>query len=80
VYYYSVIRFRGRTGIEHELRGSSALQEPPTVGEVVPITYDPANPSNAWITGTSAPWLIPWFVLLLGIAVVAAGFVLRTGY
>lgn len=79
VYYYSVIRFRGRTGGEHELRGSTGLQEPPPVGEVVPITYDPAYPSNAWVTGTASPWVIPWFLLVLGVAVVIGGLVLRTG-
>jgi len=77
VYYFSVIRFRGRSGVEHEIRGAHGLQEPPTVGETVSITYDPAHPANAWITGTAAPWAIPWFVLLLGVATVVGGFVVR---
>jgi Protein of unknown function (DUF3592) len=77
VYYYSVIRFRGVSGVEHEIRGAHGLQQPPEVGEAVPITYDPAYPANAWVTGTAAPWVIPWFVLLLGVAVVVGGFVVR---
>ena len=77
VHYYSVIRFRGASGAEHELRGSHGLQEPPEVGEAVPLTYDPAYPTNAWVTGTAAPWVIPWFVLILGVAAVVGGFVLR---
>lgn len=77
VHYYSVIRFRGQSNAEHELRGSSGLREPPAVGEMVPITYDPAYPSNAWVTGSASPWVIPWFVLILGVAVVVGGLALR---
>jgi hypothetical protein len=77
VYYYSIIRFRGASGVEHEIRGPHGLQEPPEVGEAVPITYDPTYPTNAWVTGTAAPWVIPWFVLILGVAVVIGGFVVR---
>ena len=29
------------------------------------------------VTGTAAPWVIPWLVLLLGVAVVIGGFVVR---
>src|SRR5688572_16532775 len=70
VYYFSVIRFRDASDVEHEIRGSSGLRQPPEVGAAVPITYDPASPTNAWITGTAAPWVLPWFVLLAGIALV----------
>ena len=77
VYYFSIIRFRGQSGVEHEIRGPHGLQEPPTIGETVSITYDPAHPTNAWITGTTAPWVIPWLVLLLGVATVIGGFVVR---
>ncbi len=77
VYYFSVIRFRGSSGVEHEIRGPNGLQEPPTIGETVSITYDPAYPTNAWVTGTAAPWAIPWFVLLLGVAAMIGGFVVR---
>lgn len=77
IYYYSIIRFRGASGVEHEIRGAHGLQQPPEVGEAVPITYDPSYPTNAWVTGTAAPWVIPWFVLLLGVAAVIGGFVVR---
>lgn len=77
IYYYSLIRFCDRSAVEHELRGSTGLQEPPEVGATVGITYDPANPSNAWITGTAAPWVIPWFILILGAAFVIGGFAVR---
>ena len=77
VYYYSLIRFRSVSGVEHEIRGSHGLQQPPEVGVAVPVTYDPAYPTNAWVTGTAAPWVVPWFVLILGVAVLVGGFVLR---
>ena len=77
VYYYSIIRFRGLSGVEHEIGGSHGLQEPPEVGAPVSITYDPAYPTNAWVTGTAAPWVVPWFVLIVGVAAVVGGFVLR---
>ncbi len=77
IYYYPVMRFADAAGVEHELRGSGGLQEPPKTGTPVSITYDPTSPSNAWITGTAAPWVIPWLVLLVGVAVVVAGLVVR---
>jgi hypothetical protein len=77
VYYYSVMRFRDRSGVEHELRGSSGLQEPPEVGATVGITYHPSDPSNAWVTGTAAPWVVPWFVLIVGLGFAIGGFVVR---
>ncbi|MDP9191335.1 MAG: DUF3592 domain-containing protein [Acidobacteriota bacterium] len=77
VYYYTLIRFHGSSGKEHEIRGSTGLQQPPKAGVPVQITYDPAYPTNAWISGTAAPWVVPWFVLILGMAVVVGGFVLR---
>jgi hypothetical protein len=77
VYYYSIIRFRGVSGVEHEIRGAHGLQQPPEVGEAVAITYDPAYPTNAWVTGTAAPWVVPWFVLILGVVLVVGGFAMR---
>lgn len=77
VYHYALIRFRDRSGVEHELRGSTGQQEPPEVGATEGITYHPADPSNAWVTGTAAPWVIPWFVLMVGLGFVIGGFVLR---
>jgi len=77
VYYYSVIRFGGASGVEHEIGGSSGLQEPPEFGVPVSITYDPAYPTNAWVAGTAAPWVVPWFVLIVGVAVVVGGLVVR---
>ncbi len=76
IFYYPIIGFRDRAG-EHELRGSTGLQEPPEVGAPVGITYDPASPSNAWVTGTAAPWVVPWFIVILGAAFVIGGFVVR---
>ena len=78
LYYYSVVGFRDRSGVDHEMRGSSGLQEPPIVGTAVSITYDTASPKNAWVAGTAAPWVIPWLVLLIGVAFVIGGFVVRT--
>ncbi|MFP5246659.1 MAG: DUF3592 domain-containing protein, partial [Thermoanaerobaculia bacterium] len=76
-FYFSVIRFRDTSGVEREIRGPHGLQEPPTVGTEVSITYDATYPTNAWITGTPGPWVIPWLVLIVGVAVVIAGFVVR---
>lgn len=76
-FYFSRIRFRDAAGVEHEIRGPHGLQEPPEVGTAVPITYDPTYPTNAWTTGTSGPWVIPWLIVLLGIAGIIAGFAIR---
>jgi hypothetical protein len=77
IWYFSRIRFRDEAGVEHEIRGPHGSQEPPEVGAVVPITYDPAYPANAWPTGSCAPWVLGWLIVLLGIAGVIAGFVIR---
>src|SRR5688500_12946515 len=69
VYYFSLIGFVDSDGVSHQLTGS-ALREPPEQGVIVPITYDPKYPRNAWITGKPAPWVLPWFVALLGLAAV----------
>ena len=77
VWYFSRIRFTDAAGVEREIPGSRGQRQPPVVGETMPITYDPAYPTNAWITGTAAPWVLPWIVLIAGLAAVAGGFVLR---
>lgn len=77
VSYYPLIRFRDEAGVEHEIRDAGGLQRPPKVGKRAALTYDPAHPTNAWRTGSAAPWIIPWFVLLAGIAAILAGFVIR---
>ncbi|HYC59393.1 MAG TPA: DUF2330 domain-containing protein [Thermoanaerobaculia bacterium] len=77
-FYYARVRFRDASGIEHETRGSSGLREPPTVGAPVRVTYDLSYPSNAWITGSSLPWVLPWLVLILGLTAVVIGLLLPT--
>ena len=77
VYHFWQIRFTDASGIEHEIRGARGLRAPPDVGATMPITYDPAYPTNAWVSGTSAPWVIPWAVTMLGLATIAASFVIR---
>ncbi len=72
-YYYSVIRFVDSSGASHEIPGAHGLQEPPEIGTPVSITYDPSYPTNAWITGTAAPWVIPWLVLIAGLCAIGAG-------
>src|SRR5688500_7423152 len=76
-YYYSVIRFVDSSGTSHEIRGSRGLQEPPTIGTPVSITYDPGRPLNAWTSGTAAPWVIPWLVLIAGLCAIAGGVAVR---
>jgi hypothetical protein len=75
VSYFAVMRFRDVAGVEHEIGGAHGLQNPPKVGKVVSITYDPRYPTNAWVTGTSGPWFLPWLILIAGIATVAASVV-----
>jgi hypothetical protein len=77
VCYYAVVRFLDAAGAEHEVRGSSGLQRPPKVGKRVTITYDPANPTNAWPSKSGAPWVLPWLVLLAGIGCSIAGLVIH---
>jgi hypothetical protein len=74
--YYARICFRDARGKEHEISGSG-LREPPKVGDKVSVTYDPNDPTNAWAPGCVAPWGVPIVVLLVGVALVMVGLVLR---
>ena len=76
-YYFARVRFRDVSGAEHEIYGSGGLREPPTVGRQVQVTYDPTYPANAWPTGSKKVWFLPWLVLLLGVATIVIGFVVR---
>jgi hypothetical protein len=53
------------------------LQKPPKLGKPVQITYDPTYPANAWITGSASPRVVPWFILVLGIAALIGGIGIR---
>ena len=77
VHYYAVIRFVDSSGSSHQLIRGPAVRQPPKHGSTVPITYDPSYPANAWITGTAAPWVIPWVIRIAGVAAVAGGVLLR---
>ena len=76
VYYYSQLRFTDASGKEHEIPGRG-FQEPPVIGTPVSITYDPAYPANAWISGTVSPWVLPWLIVLIGAGIVIGSFAVR---
>lgn len=76
VTWFARIRFRDELGREHEIAGPGLRQEP-SVGDKVPVTYDPNNPTNAWAPGCIAPWGIPTLLFLAGGVAVIAGVVLR---
>lgn len=76
-YYYPVTRFVDPSGTAHEIGGPHGAQEPPPIGTVESITYDPSYPTNAWVTGTSGPWAIPWLVLIIGFGAIVGGVVMR---
>src|SRR5688500_11850770 len=76
-WYYSVIRFADAAGVTREVNGSRGLQKPPKLGTRVQITYDPTYPANAWITGSASPGVLPWFILVLGLAALIGGIGIR---
>src|SRR5687768_14460014 len=76
-FYFPVIRYVDASGVPREIGGPHGLQEPPTIGTMHSITYDPTYPTNAWITGTGGPWGIPWLILIAGIGAVIAGVFMR---
>lgn len=76
-FYFSDIEFKDASGASHRIGGPHGLQEPPNIGSHVSITYDPGYPSNAWITGTASPWVIPWLVLIAGLVAIGAGVAVR---
>lgn len=68
---YPVVSFKDRSGKTHEITCPSARPLPP-IGQVAQVTYDPTYPSNAWVTGSIAPWVIPSVVGMAGIALIIA--------
>src|SRR5688572_8115744 len=74
VYYFAFLRYTDASGKEHEIPVRGGQREPGEIGEIVSITYDPTYPTNAWITGTASPWIIPWLILVVGVGVVIGGF------
>jgi hypothetical protein len=77
LFYYATVTFTDADGVEHERQPGNGLQRPPQIGSSVSITYDPTNPSNSWITGSAAPWVVPWFIVVAGCATIIGGFALR---
>lgn len=76
-HYFDAIRFTDQNGDSHEIGGPHARQHPPKIGRSVPITYDPAQPTNAFVTGSASPWVIPVLVTVLSVVAAGVGVALR---
>ena len=80
VWFFWVVEFNTSAVSKQRIRGAHGHQEPPTIGTVLSITFDGDNPKNAWVTGTAAPWIVPWFVAIVGIACVIGGLAIRANW
>ncbi len=74
---FPVVSFEDRSGKTHEIICPSASPLPP-IGQTAQVTYDPAYSSNAWVTGSIAPWVIPSVVGIAGIALIITGWALSS--
>ena len=73
---FPVVAFRDDAGRAFEITRPSASPLP-SVGTTLRVTYDPADPNNAWAAGTFAPWAIPSTVALAGLGLVLTAIIMR---
>lgn len=67
--YYAVVEFAEADGRHHKTVSTYGLRQPPAVGAVVPIRYDPADPGRM----TTAPNWFRW-AFSYGFGAIGLGF------
>ncbi|MEO8217426.1 MAG: DUF3592 domain-containing protein [Acidobacteriota bacterium] len=74
---FPVLAFVDRTGRTYEItRPSSPRYE---LGTIVPITYYPPDPANAWTAGSRTPFAIPSVLALAGLGLIFTSVILVRG-
>jgi hypothetical protein len=74
-----IVAFRTKTGEEINFQSSVSSSLPPTIGESVPVLYDPTHPSDAVIDRFIYLYLAEVIGLVFGIATLVVALVLGDG-
>ena len=58
-------------GVETDVvGGNDSIRNPPTIGEEAVIYYDPSYPSNAFLEGSRAPFVLPGCGVVIGVILI----------
>jgi hypothetical protein len=72
--FYPVVRFQAADGSEYRVESGEGHETKPNwpIGHPFAVRYDPSNPSNASVEGTTQPWKVSAAILIVGAALVLA--------
>ena len=72
--FYPVVRFQAADGSEYQVESGKGHEAKPDwpIGHPFAVRYDPSNPSNASVEGTSQPCRVSAAILVVGAALVLA--------
>ena len=80
VFYRPKVRFTASDGRTHTFVSPVGRGKPYVEGSDVDVTYDPANPADAAVSGFASNWLVPLAMAGFGVlALVTAWRLLNTG-
>jgi hypothetical protein len=81
VIYYPVVRFKTQDGKAVDFRAASGSQRPTySVGDKVPVLYDPNNPKDSRINTVWGVWGAPLILLGIGAVFLILGFLAPFGF
>jgi hypothetical protein len=61
VAYYPVVEYADEGGVPHRVVSNPGRSTQPRIGTTVEVAYDPANPDDTWVGGSSPAtvWVVP---------------------
>jgi hypothetical protein len=73
-YFYPIVSFQAADGSEHQVESGKGYETKPDwpIGHPFALRYDPSNPSQASVDGTTPPWKGRASVLIAGVVLVLA--------
>ena len=81
VIYYPVVRFKTQDGKAVDFRAASGSQHPAySIGDRVPVMYDPSNPKDSRIDTVWGVWGAPLILLGIGAVFLMLGFLAPFGF
>ena len=68
-----VFAFTDSNGARHRVKGNIGGLFGPPIGSTVPVCYNPANPSQAFVCNWLARYVMPGILVVLGLLLMRAG-------
>ncbi|MBL9119579.1 MAG: DUF3592 domain-containing protein [Phycisphaerae bacterium] len=75
--YAEHVRFTDAAGAEHEFISGLSTSHPYSVGAVVPVRYDPNDPTSASIDTAFRNWFVPGLIFVMALVFTGIGFSIR---